>query len=187
MVFWLVICLILRQFAQVFNAYPSSFTVVIYSSPRTSGPSLSPALCTLLLLVCLGSRKPAAVLWANAIDIAMSIVLLTSHACGWKNIDLILPHLSISVLLNVLLTLMIVIRLILHDRSVRAAIGSPTGMSRLYKTIVTMLIESSALYAVNSLVLIGLWAAGSPASGIFLPLISPTQVSFSHNCNLQTG
>ena len=108
----------------------------------------------------------------------MGIVILTSHACGWGDVKLLLPHLSVSVLVNVLLTLMIVIRLVLHDRNVRAAIGSPTGMSRLYKTIVTMLIESSALYAVISLLLIGLWAARSTASGIFLPLISPIQVSF---------
>ena len=108
----------------------------------------------------------------------MGIVVLASQACGWGDVRLILPHLSVSVLLNVLLTLMIVIRLVLHDRDVRAAIGSPTGMSRLYKTIVTMLIESCALYAVISLLLIGLWAAGNAASGIFLPLISVIQVSF---------
>jgi len=140
----------------------------------------SPALCTLPLLVRrYVLHKLAVVLWANVINIAMGIVILASHSCGWGNVRFILPHLSISVSLNVLLTLMIVIRLILHGRNVRAAIGSPTGMSRLCKTVVTMLIESSALYAVNSLLLIGLWAAGNPASGIFLPTISQSQVSSS--------
>ena len=117
----------------------------------------------------------------------MGIAILASHSCGWGDLKFILPHLSISVSLNVLLTLMIVIRLILHDRAVRAAIGSPTGTSRLCKTIVTMLIESSALYAVNSLLLIVLWAAGNAASGIFLPIIAQNQVGFPHNYNLQTS
>ena len=71
---------------------------------------------------------------------------------------------------------MIVTRLVLHGRNIRAVTGSQVGISGLYKTIATMLIESSALYAVNSLVLIGLWAAGSGASGIFLPTLSQTQV-----------
>jgi len=50
-----------------------------------------------------------------------------------------------------------------------------------------MLIESSALYAVNSLLLIALWAAGNAASGIFLPIIAQNQVGFPHNYTLQTG
>ena len=71
---------------------------------------------------------------------------------------------------------MIVIRLVVYGRNLRAVTGSVAGIGGLYKTIATMLIESCALYAANSLLLIGLWAAGSGASGIFLPTFADTQV-----------
>jgi len=71
---------------------------------------------------------------------------------------------------------MIVARLIIHGRNVRAATGSPAGISGLYKAVATMLIESSALYCMNSLVLIGMWAAKSDAAGAVLPVIAEVQV-----------
>jgi len=114
--------------------------------------------------------------WANAITIGTGISILVTKSCGWGNRHFILPHLSVAVSLNVLLTLMIVIRLVLYGRNIRAIVGSPPGIGGLYKTIATMLIESSALYAVNSLLLIGLRGAGNGASGIFLPTLPQTQV-----------
>ena len=54
------------------------------------------------------------------------------------------PYLSVSVSLNILLTLMIVIRLILHTRNVRTAMGM-SGIGGLYKTIIVMLIESCVI------------------------------------------
>jgi len=87
-----------------------------------------------------------------------------------------IPWISISVSVNVLLTLVIVLRLFLRSRDVRAATGSPAGISGLYMTVATMLIESCALYAVNSLVLIGLWVTNSPGAGAFLVILSEIQV-----------
>ena len=68
-------------------------------------------------------------------------------------------YLSISVSLNVLLTSMIVIRLVLHARKIRTATGSLAGISGLCKTISTMFIESCALFAVSSLLVVGALAA----------------------------
>jgi len=93
--------------------------------------------------------------------------------------NLSIPCVAISVSLNVLLTLMIVIRLALHGRNIRAASGSPAGIGGLYRAIATMLVESSALYAVNTLVLIGLWAADSGVGDTFLPIVAETQVCAS--------
>ena len=56
------------------------------------------------------------------------------------------------------------------------AAASPTGTSRLYKDIATTLIESSALYAVSSLWVIGPFVAGSSTVGIFLPILSEIQI-----------
>jgi len=131
--------------------------------------------------------QTVAMLWANAITIATGILILASRSCGWGNVSFILPHLSVSVSLNLLLTLMIVIRLVLCSRKIRAVTGSRAGISGLCKTIAGVLVESSALYAVNSLLLIGLWAARNGASGIFLPTIADTQVRSLHDCDSRTG
>ena len=96
----------------------------------------------------------------------------------WKGITVNfgLPYFTISVGLNVLLTLMISARLLLHSRNIRGAMGSTNGVGSLYRAIVTMLIESSALYAVTSLLFIGPYAANNYASDIFLPILAEVQV-----------
>jgi hypothetical protein len=45
-----------------------------------------------------------------------------------------------------------------------------------YSNIITILVESCALYAINSILFIGTYGAGHDASTIFLPLLSQTQV-----------
>ena len=59
-------------------------------------------------------------------------------------------YFSVCLSLNVLLTLMIVLRLIVHVRNIRNSTGDPDGSGGLHKaaaTVVMMLIESYALYA----------------------------------------
>ena len=96
------------------------------------------------------------------------------------------PYLSISVSLNVLLTLMIVTRLALHIRNIRTAIGTPAGIGGSYRTVITMLIESSALYAVSSLLVIAPPLNIRYPADIFLPVLAQTQVCASHSRDLQT-
>ena len=83
---------------------------------------------------------------------------------------------SISLSLNVLLTLMIAVGLILRGRNVRTATGSSSGLSGLYKTVATMVIESSALFAVISVLVIGLWAPQNQALYLFVPVLMEVQV-----------
>ena len=112
----------------------------------------------------------------------MGILLIVHEAGGqsdsWGSVILNfgLPYLSISIFLNILLTLMIVVQLILHVRIIRTDMGGPDGICGLYKAIVTMLIESSALYAFSSLLVIVPWLAGEHASVMFLPVLTQTQV-----------
>lgn len=86
------------------------------------------------------------------------------------------PYYLISLLLNVLLTFMIAIRLILHSRSIQKVLGPLAQVNGLYKTVVTMLIESCALYAVSILLFIGTWFAGSASQYIFFPILAEIQV-----------
>ena len=61
-------------------------------------------------------------------------------------------------------TLTIVIRLVLHARIVRAATGSPAGLSGLYKTTAARFIKSSVIYINIPVLPIGLWATGYSVS-----------------------
>jgi len=103
-------------------------------------------------------------------------MIITFQARRSDVVPISISHLSVSVSLNILLTFMIVVRLVLHGRNVRAATGSRAGISGLYKTLSTMLIESSALYTVTSSMLIGMWATGSVWAGIILPVQAQIQV-----------
>jgi len=101
-----------------------------------------------------------------------------SAGIGWVFTDFInfgIPYYSISFALNVLLTPMIVGRLILHSRRIRKVMNAPVKVNGLYKTIVTSLIESCAIYSVTFLLFIGSWAAKSPAVGLFLPILVQVQ------------
>ena len=82
----------------------------------------------------------------------------------------------VSLSLNIILTLMIVTRLILHRRNLRRAIGVSDSSDGLYTTIVAMLIESYALYVVTFLIYVVPWEAGSPVTLLFCRILGPVQV-----------
>lgn len=86
------------------------------------------------------------------------------------------PYFSISLAINVILTIMIVIRLILHSRNIRNAMGAQDGASGVYKAIITVLVESSALYTVSFLLFVGPWGATNYAEDIFFPPLAQVQV-----------
>ena len=126
----------------------------------------------------MSSPRTVVTLNANVDNIAMGILTMYPISdvmvhSAWSGI----PYLSISLSLNVILTLMIVGRLVLHGRNIRTATGSPAG--RLYKTIATMLIESCALFALNSLMVLGTWAARDSATDVFTSMLGVTQVRLS--------
>ena len=83
---------------------------------------------------------------------------------------------AISVSLNVLLTLMIVTRLTLHNKNIRSAMGTMRKPGGLYNAVVTMLVESCAIYAVTYLLYIGPWSTKNSAQLIFSPILTVAQV-----------
>jgi len=118
-------------------------------------------------------------LWVNLFSLATGITIIVAQTHGLTPSEISLSHISITVSLNVSLTIAIAIRLALHRRNVCTATGFPARIRRQYEAIATMLIESLALYVMTSLLLIGLWAAGSDASEIFLPMHTEIQVRTS--------
>jgi len=186
-----------QSLTQVLTLLRSRYTVATLSTPQTSGPSPFPASCTSPLWVRIPLfLKPTVMLQTNPINVGMGIMTLYFQHNGhgiYTGLGLNkfgVPYLSISVSLNVLLTLMIVIRLILHGRNIRTATGSLAGITGWYKMISTMLIESCALFAGSSLLVVGALAAvvysstrysnipiiGSFVVDIFFPVLAVIQV-----------
>ena len=177
MVSWSVPRPMLRSLIHMSDVRFSSFIVVILYIPRASGSSPSPASCTLarLVRICV-LHAPAMTLRTNIGSIAMGITFVYQAVIPagitWSG----LPYYSISLSLNVLLTLMIIIRFIVHARNTRTALGT-TGIGGLYKAVITMLVESCAIFTVSSLLVIGPWGAGiSPIVNLFMPILYQTQV-----------
>lgn len=89
-------------------------------------------------------------------------------------------YITVSLSLDVLLTLMIAVRLILHHRMVRTAIGEPSTIIGLSKFAKTVLIESCALSAVSSSLYIASWIIQSYLVDYFCAIFLSTQVCCSH-------
>ena len=114
-------------------------------------------------------------LFADVSYPAMGIAFI--HQISTSTSDTFLtPLFSIAFSLNVLLTLMIVMRLTLHGRKIRNAFGAPTEANRLYKAVTAMLIESLALYSVIALLYFALRTANNPAQFIFYYAMLEAQV-----------
>ena len=71
---------------------------------------------------------------------------------------------------------MIIARLVLHCRDDRKAIGVADSGDGLYTAVITMLVESYALYFVTFLLFFVCWATGNSASELFAGVLSATQV-----------
>ena len=87
-----------------------------------------------------------------------------------------LAYFSICLSLNVLLTLMIITRLFLHKRNIQHAMGTSGGSTKLYTTIIVMLVESYALYAIAFILCIVSFTLGASVFPVFAQVIAGMQV-----------
>jgi len=123
------------------------------------------------------SSRMARMLEAHLDSIATGTLFLFQNRGGaLSNLCSGLVYFSISLSLNVTLTLATVVRLVLHGKNVRATTGTPAGLSGPYKIIATTLVESSALFTASSLLVIGPLAAKSTVTDLFFPILAETQV-----------
>ncbi|TBU51881.1 hypothetical protein BD310DRAFT_890234 [Dichomitus squalens] len=98
------------------------------------------------------SSRPTASLWTST------------------TVQFTVPYFSISIGLNILLTLLLVGRLLYFGYNTRRAIGSDHLAP--YVSIATMLIESAAPYAITGLIFIVTYARNSNVQNLILPVLS---------------
>jgi len=89
------------------------------------------------------------------------------------NLNWTIPYISISLGLNILLTIAIVLRLLLFRRRIASALG-PTHGSQ-YTSIAAMVVESASLYSIFSILLLVPFALGNSIASVFLQVIGQVQ------------
>ncbi|KAL1679934.1 hypothetical protein EV122DRAFT_263237 [Schizophyllum commune] len=88
----------------------------------------------------------------------------------WLHVDVGLTYFSLSLAVNLLLTLLIVGRLLSLSNQVTRMLGSQHA--RTYTSVAALLVESAAPYAVANLIFIITYGIGSPGSNVVLPVLS---------------
>lgn len=87
------------------------------------------------------------------------------------------PYFSVSLAINIVVTLLVAIRLLLYRRTMVQLLGPGHGTE--CTTIVAMLVESAAVYATFSLLFLIPFALDNPVSYTFLQVLGEAQASRS--------
>jgi hypothetical protein len=90
------------------------------------------------------------------------------------------PYFAMSLALNILVTILIVVRLMLYRRRINQALPSNTNHGAQYVSLAAMVYESAAIYSVFSLLFLVPFTIGHPLSQLFIQALSPVQVRTIH-------
>ena len=131
---------------------------------------------------CSSSPPAGGGMLTNTTDLVLGIAYSYYHGSRGFTVtanNITTSYISICLSLNILLTLMIVIRLVVHIRNIRSTTGASDGSGGLHTaaaTVVVMLIESYALYAGVLLAYAIPFALESWVSALFFGLLGTVQV-----------
>ncbi|KAF5348728.1 hypothetical protein D9758_006797 [Tetrapyrgos nigripes] len=118
-----------------------------------------------------------AIVWLGGVASGILLLVSVTHSdnsfFSEQSVNIGTAFWSISMGLNIILTVLIVVRLLLSRYRVRNTIGPRYGQN--YISIISMLIESAALYSIWALVFLITYARGSAAQNILLPPLGQIQ------------
>ncbi|KAF7361654.1 hypothetical protein MVEN_00508800 [Mycena venus] len=105
----------------------------------------------------------------------------TTSASPWdtNGINFTTPYFSMSLALNILVTILIVLRLMLYRRRIIQALPLGPGHGTQYVSLAAMVFESAAIYSVFSLLFLVPFIIGHPLSQLFIQALSPVQIMSS--------
>ncbi|KAJ7032812.1 hypothetical protein C8F04DRAFT_1040212 [Mycena alexandri] len=109
----------------------------------------------------------------SSIALIISIARPGDRFWSEKSVQFGLAYWSLSIALNIILTVSIVVRIWIVRRQVHGLVGGPLSVQ--YVSIAAMLIESAALYAIWSMVFLICYARGTPLQNILLPPLGQVQ------------
>ncbi|KAG1812181.1 uncharacterized protein BJ212DRAFT_1483356 [Suillus subaureus] len=114
-----------------------------------------------------------------AASIAMGIMFLlqvtaNSPYFSSTNINYTVPYLTLSLALNIIITIAIVLRLLIYRHRISKVLGSSYGTQ--YTSIAAMIIESAALYSAFSVAFLTLFLRNNPISETFIESLTQVQI-----------
>ncbi|KAK7688206.1 hypothetical protein QCA50_008576 [Cerrena zonata] len=111
-----------------------------------------------------------ALLATLALGILSSIQTAQPDASLWSDgvLNFSVPFFSLSMALNIFLTLLLILRLLYMRHKIQSTVGVQYG--RTYTNIATMVLESALPNALVSVVFVVLYAIHNPAANLLLPL-----------------
>ncbi|KAJ7495956.1 hypothetical protein B0H11DRAFT_878155 [Mycena galericulata] len=100
----------------------------------------------------------------------------TVSASPWdtSGVNYTTPYFATSLALNILVTILIVVRLMLYRHRINQAMGTNHGAQ--YTSLAAMIIESAAIYSIFSLLFLIPFVIGHPLSQLFIQALSPVQI-----------
>jgi hypothetical protein len=106
----------------------------------------------------------------------MFLLQVTSNSPYFSstNVNYTVPYLSLSLALNIIITLVIVLRLLTYRHRISKVLGSSYGTQ--YTSIAAMIVESAALYSAFSVVFLTLFLLNNPISATFLQSFTQVQI-----------
>jgi len=113
-------------------------------------------------------------LTASGILLLISVTHSDNSFYAQRSVNISIAFWSISMGLNVILTIFIVGRLLYARYRIKSSLGSRYGQN--YLSVASMLVESAALYSIWALVFLITYARGSAAQNILLPPLGQIQV-----------
>jgi len=123
-----------------------------------------------------------ALLLLGSTSMAILFVISSASPSGFINSKITasfaLPYFVLSLSLNIILTMMIVFRMYAHKLRGRAIFGTDYG--RHYTSISAMFVESAALYAICSILMLVTYGLNNPIYQIWLGLCPAVQMASSY-------
>ncbi len=117
--------------------------------------------------------SPVSDLQVVATGILYLVQLSAASPFANTNLNWTIPYISISLGLNILITIAIVLRLLLFRRRIASVLGTTHGAQ--YTSVAAMIVESASLYSIFSILLLVPFALGSPVASVFLQVIGQIQ------------
>ncbi|KAG2090616.1 uncharacterized protein F5147DRAFT_643435 [Suillus discolor] len=119
---------------------------------------------------------PCLMLGASIVMGIMWLLQLTSNSPFFTSgsINYTIPYLGLSLALNIIITIVIVLRLLTYRHRISKVLGPGYGTQ--YTSIAAMIVESAALYSTFSLALLILFILNNPIFGAFIELLPQIQI-----------
>ncbi|KAJ8514883.1 hypothetical protein ONZ45_g7629 [Pleurotus djamor] len=121
-------------------------------------------------------------IYTASVATSVALLVFSSHPGASYSSDLVqafgASNWSLSLALNIILTLLISGRLLWHRARIQKVIGHRHG--QVYTTIMAISIESAALYAAFEIIVLAVFLTNNPTENVFFPVAGNIQVCSSN-------